>query len=155
MQVSATAEGPLYYLGAAPKILSMAKIGFENQLGDILYRQHRHAECQFYLSRQVYSGVDGDTVRLCCQVRLVDTNCTTDYKTGALCLTPFKSEVYAELRHAKTITASVKFAVGTFWRSRMCHLMSTRRLDPAFIFLTAARFLPQSSPHNALAVVVP
>ncbi|CAE7303970.1 unnamed protein product [Symbiodinium pilosum] len=50
LKVSATAEGPLYYLG------------------DILYRQHRHAECQFYLSR------------------LVDTNCTTDYKTGALYL---------------------------------------------------------------------
>ncbi|CAE7406535.1 unnamed protein product [Symbiodinium natans] len=50
LKVNATAEGPLYYLG------------------DILYRQHRHAECQFYLSR------------------LVETNCTTDYKTGALYL---------------------------------------------------------------------
>eukprot|EP00929_Paragymnodinium_shiwhaense_P053965 TRINITY_DN27051_c0_g3_i1.p1 TRINITY_DN27051_c0_g3~~TRINITY_DN27051_c0_g3_i1.p1 ORF type:complete len:1405 (+),score=254.77 TRINITY_DN27051_c0_g3_i1:285-4499(+) len=45
-----TAEGPLYYLG------------------DILYRQHRHAECQHYLSR------------------LVSTNCTPDYRTGALYL---------------------------------------------------------------------
>lgn len=50
LKVNATAEGPLYYLG------------------DILYRQHRHAECQFYLSR------------------LVETNCATDYKTGALYL---------------------------------------------------------------------
>lgn len=50
LKVNQTAEGPLYYLG------------------DILYRQHRHAECQFYLSR------------------LVETNCATDYKTGALYL---------------------------------------------------------------------
>ncbi|CAJ1405097.1 unnamed protein product [Effrenium voratum] len=50
LKVNASAEGPLYYLG------------------DILYRQHRHAECQFYLSR------------------LVDTNCAVDYKTGALYL---------------------------------------------------------------------
>eukprot|EP00931_Biecheleriopsis_adriatica_P056155 TRINITY_DN33278_c0_g1_i1.p1 TRINITY_DN33278_c0_g1~~TRINITY_DN33278_c0_g1_i1.p1 ORF type:complete len:1708 (-),score=448.60 TRINITY_DN33278_c0_g1_i1:75-5198(-) len=50
LKVSATAEGPLYYLG------------------DILYKQHRHAECQHYLTR------------------LVDTNCGADYKTGALYL---------------------------------------------------------------------
>ncbi|CAE8612636.1 unnamed protein product [Polarella glacialis] len=48
LKVKPTAEGPLYYLG------------------DILYKQHRHAECQHYLSR------------------LVETNCTTEYKTGAL-----------------------------------------------------------------------
>jgi len=50
LRVKSTAEGPLYYLG------------------DILYRQHRHAECQLYLQR------------------LVDTNCSAEYKTGALYL---------------------------------------------------------------------
>ncbi|CAK0880530.1 unnamed protein product, partial [Prorocentrum cordatum] len=50
LKVKSTAEGPLYYLG------------------DILYRQHRHAECQHYLQR------------------LVETNCSADYKTGALYL---------------------------------------------------------------------
>eukprot|EP00434_Breviolum_minutum_P037376 symbB.v1.2.033140.t1/scaffold4076.1/size45104/5 len=50
LKVNASAEGPLYYLG------------------DILYRQHRHDECQLYLRR------------------LVDTNCGVDYKTGALYL---------------------------------------------------------------------
>ncbi|CAK9032596.1 Serine/threonine-protein kinase CTR1 (Protein CONSTITUTIVE TRIPLE RESPONSE1) [Durusdinium trenchii] len=50
LKVNASAESPLYYLG------------------DILYRQHRHAECQAYLSR------------------LVASNCGEDYKTGALYL---------------------------------------------------------------------
>lgn len=50
LKVNASAEGPLYYLG------------------DILYRQHRHAESQFYLQR------------------LVETNCGPEYKTGALYL---------------------------------------------------------------------
>lgn len=48
LKVKSNAEGPLY------------------SLGDILYRQHRHAECQHYLAR------------------LVETECSPDYKTGAL-----------------------------------------------------------------------
>jgi tetratricopeptide (TPR) repeat protein len=48
LKVKPSQEGPLFYLG------------------EILYKQHRHAECQHYLTR------------------LVSTNCDLDYKTGAL-----------------------------------------------------------------------
>jgi len=50
LKVRPTAEAPLYYLG------------------DILYKQHRHAECQHYLTR------------------LIESSCSPDYKTGALYL---------------------------------------------------------------------
>jgi len=50
LRVSPNAEGPLYYLG------------------DILYRQHRHGECQHYLAR------------------LAELSSSHDFKTGALYL---------------------------------------------------------------------
>jgi len=50
LKVRPTGESALYYLG------------------DILYKQHRHAECQHYLTR------------------LVESSCSPDYKTGALYL---------------------------------------------------------------------